>query len=202
MTAPYRAPGAVSKPPPLVEWHRAIAAIGSFIIDTFEWDTQGGLPKLIRITAEGSPLVVTVRGDIGAAGLTVISRRAGTIIAVQRDKDGDVIEAIGVPGRATGRAIMNATLRVLASPPGSGPQRVTEIIDDDHVRTADGRLWRMQRTCPAGRWCYRVGDPTNARTRMRTGEWWPHPFKSDFLGTGLGLPEWCIVDVADDTEYG
>lgn len=183
-------------PPALLEWHRAIAAIGAFVIDAFEWNAVDAAPKIIRISAADAPLIVTVRGA-GYAGYS------GTSIAVQRDKDGDVIEVIHVPARITGRAIMNATLRVLAAPPGAGPQQVAEIIDDDRVRTVDGRVWRMQRTCPPGRWCYRVGDPTNARTRMRTGEWWPHPFKSDFLGAGAAtrMIEWCIVDVADDPEY-
>lgn len=192
MTAPYRTPGTVSKPPPLLEWHRAIAAIGDFVIETFDWDARDAVPRLIRISASNAPLIVTARGT--TAG--------GVHVDVQRDKDGDVVETIRIPDRAPPRAIMNAVLRVLAAPPGSGPQTVTEVVDEDHVRTADGRLWRMQRTCPPGRWCYRVGDPVNARTRMRAGEWWPHPFKSDFLGAGGRQVQWCIVDVSDDTEYG
>lgn len=190
----YREPDPPVKRPPVLEYRRAIAAIGDFSVTEFVWDPNTDTPSRVRISALSDARYLDV-----ALARTHVAYGA-LVMTIQRDKDGAQIDRVELPAKITGRAAMNAILRTLATAPGTTPQTVTQQLDEDMVETADGRRWRMTRYCPPGRWCYRVGDPINARERLRTGQFWPHPFMSDYHGTTKTI-HWCIVDVADDIDF-
>lgn len=193
----YREPDPPVKRPPVLEYRRAIAAIGEFSINEFVWDPSTDTPSRVRISSMSDARFL----DVTLARLTGRGVGAGALVmTIQRDKDGAQIDRVELPDKITGRAAMNAILRTLSTSPGSTPQVVVTQLDEDMVETADGRRWRMTRYCPPGRWCYRVGDPINARERLRTGQFWPHPFMSDYHGTTSTI-HWCIVDVADDIDF-
>lgn len=194
----YREPGTPVRRSPLLEYHRAIALIGEFSVDEFQWDASTDTPSKVRISAltDDRHLVVTMVRMAGASA----SIAGALMMTIQRDKDGAQIDRVELPAKISGRAAMNAILRTLATSPGNTPQTVVAIHSEDLVETIDGRRWRMTRYCPPGRWCYRVGDPINARARLATGQFWPHPFMSDYHGTFTTI-QWCIVDVADDVDF-
>lgn len=190
---PYREPDPPVKRSPVLEYRRAIAAIGAFSVNEFVWDASTDTPSRLRISAlsDDRCLDVTLVRGAGYGDL---------VMTIQRDKDGAQIDHVALPAKITGRAAMNAVLRTLATAPGNTPQTVAGMLDENTVETVDGRRWRMTRYCPPGRWCYRVGDPISARERLRTGQFWPHPFMSDYAGTTRSI-HWCIVDVADDVDF-
>ncbi len=186
--SPYE-PSPPVKRSPVLEYRRAIAAIGDFSVTEFVWDARTDTPSRVRIYAmsDARHLEVLLTRDAGALTMTI-----------QRGKE--AWSACVLPATITGRAAMHAILRVLAASPSVAPQTVTQQLDENTVETADGRRWRVTRACPPGRWCYRVGDPINARDHLRTGRFWPHPFMSDYSGTTSAI-QWCIVDVADDVDF-
>ncbi len=216
---PYRAPGVQATTSPLLAWHKAVAKIGAFVIDEFVWNDEAGRPTRVKINADGGAIdfdfgAKTIKADgplsveVDLYKIRIIRVPGGPYedITLPLDWNQNIHpnQHSRVPARGalmmTGNAVMHAVLRILATAPGDTPQPVAEIVGDDCVRTADGRLWRVEEHCQPGRWCYRIGNRTQAFAWLREGRFWPHPFMSDFLGTSQHL-RWCIVDVADDPEY-
>lgn len=190
----YREPDPPVTRPPVLEYQRAIAAIGDFSVTEFVWDASTDTPSRLRISALSDARHL----DVALARTNVAY--GALVMTIQRDKDGAHIDRVELPAKITGRAAMNAILRTLTTAPGNTPQIIARQLDDDMVETVDGRRWRVTRYCPPGRWCYRVGDPISARAQLRAGQFWPHPYMSDYHGTTSSI-HWCIVDVADDIDF-